>query len=143
MGDTYLINGHMWVYVNSTTTGSVNGFKDCGNIQGPAGRSISSITGPVTNGLIDTYTIHYSDNTTSTFTVTNGATGSNGTNGTNGNDGRGITGVVKSNTNGLIDTYTISYSDSTTSNFTVTNGNSITGATIDANGHLQISRAQG
>lgn len=35
-------------------------------------------------GLVDTYTITYADNTTSTFTVTNGADGTNGTNGSNG-----------------------------------------------------------
>lgn len=40
------------------------------------GRSILNITGPVSEGLVDTYTIHYTDNTTSTFTVTNGQDGS-------------------------------------------------------------------
>ena len=33
---------------------------------GPAGLGIQSVTGPVTNGLEDTYTIHYTDGTTST-----------------------------------------------------------------------------
>lgn len=50
---------------------------------GATGKGITSITKTATNGLVDTYTITYSDSTTSTFEVTNG---SNGTNGTNGSD---------------------------------------------------------
>ena len=42
---------------------------------GQNGRGISSVAKTGTNGLIDTYTITYSDGTTSTFTVTNGAAG--------------------------------------------------------------------
>ncbi|MGN1207893.1 MAG: S1C family serine protease [Christensenellales bacterium] len=41
-------------------------------------RSIVSIEKTNTTGLVDTYTISYSDNTTSTFTVTNGRNGFNG-----------------------------------------------------------------
>ena len=41
--------------------------------QGATGKGITSITKTGTSGLVDTYTITYSDNTTSTFTVTNGA----------------------------------------------------------------------
>lgn len=47
---------------------------------GAAGKGISSITKTGTSGLVDTYTITYSDNTTSTFTVTNGSNGTNGDN---------------------------------------------------------------
>lgn len=43
---------------------------------GPTGKGISSITKTSTVGLVDTYTITYTDNTTSTFTVTNGQDGS-------------------------------------------------------------------
>lgn len=39
---------------------------------GHDGRGILNISGPVSSGLIDTYTIHYDDNTTSTFSITNG-----------------------------------------------------------------------
>lgn len=149
-GDAYLIGGDMWVYTGTTEAGSVNGFKNVGQIQGPAGRGvssmsisggnlyvtytdsvnpvlvgyvkgadgkgISSVTGPVTSGLVDTYTINYTDNTTTTFTVTNGAAGSDG------DDGVGIVSITKTGTEGLVDTYTITYSDGTTSTFTVTNG---------------------
>lgn len=38
----------------------------------PRGKGISSITKTSTQGLVDTYTITYSDDTTTTFTVTNG-----------------------------------------------------------------------
>lgn len=118
---------------------------------GVDGRGITSITKTGTDGLVDTYTILYTDNTTSTFTVTNGKNGTDGvgiqsvsktsteglvdtytitlTNGTNttftvtnGKDGRGITDISKTSTAGLVDTYTITYTDNTTSTFTVTNG---------------------
>lgn len=46
---------------------------------GEDGRGITSITKTGTSGLIDTYTITYTDNTTSTFEVTNGEDGSAGT----------------------------------------------------------------
>lgn len=41
--------------------------------KGDTGKGISSITKTGTSGLVDTYTITYSDNTTSTFAVTNGS----------------------------------------------------------------------
>ncbi len=43
--------------------------------QGEDGRGIVSIVKTATTGLVDTYTITYTDGTTSTFTVTNGADG--------------------------------------------------------------------
>ena len=92
---------------------------------GTDGNGIASITKTGTAGLVDTYTITYTDNTTSTFTVTNGADGSPGapgTPGTNGTDGNGIASITKTGTAGLVDTYTITYTDNTTSTFTVTNG---------------------
>ena len=48
---------------------------DLGEVVGEDGKSIVSITKTGTSGLIDTYTITYSDGTTSTFTVTNGEGG--------------------------------------------------------------------
>ena len=114
-------------------------------LQGPAGKGIVSITQTSSNGNVDTYTINYTDNTTSTFTVTNGVDGqgtnqtltisgnqltisggntvtlpSGGTGG--GNDGRGIQEITGPVTSGLQDVYTIYYTDGTTSMFTVTNG---------------------
>ena len=45
---------------------------------GQPGRGISSVTGPITNNLEDTYTINYTDGTATTFVVTNGAQGAIG-----------------------------------------------------------------
>lgn len=72
------------------------------------GKTIQSIALTGTVGLVDTYTITYSDGTTSTFDVTNG---------------NGIVSIAKTGTAGNIDTYTITYSNGTTSTFDVTNGN--------------------
>ena len=64
--------------------------------QGPAGQdgqdgvSVVSITKTGSDGLIDTYTITYSNDTTSTFTVTNGATGHQGIQGETGPQGISI-----------------------------------------------------
>ena len=53
---------------------------------GTNGRGISSITKTGTVGLVDTYSINYTDGSTPTsYTVTNGADGEDGTDGQNGN----------------------------------------------------------
>jgi hypothetical protein len=46
-----------------------------GHIKGADGKGITSITKTGTSGLVDTYTITYTDGSTSTFTVTNGTSG--------------------------------------------------------------------
>ena len=84
-----------------------------GLLKGDAGVGITSIAKTGTSGLIDTYTITYSDGDTDTFTVTNGADGTNGV---------GISSIEKTGTAGLVDTYTITYTDGDTDTFTVTNG---------------------
>ena len=86
---------------------------------GPAGKNISSVVKTSTVGLVDTYTITFSDSTTQTFTVTNGT------------NGRGIVSITRTSGTGAAgttDTYTISYTDSTTSTFTVYNGANGTGS---------------
>lgn len=91
----------------------------------PGRGGIQSIVKTGTSGLVDTYTINYTDGSTSTFDITNGADGqdgANGTNGTNGADGVGISHIQKTSTSGLTDTYTITYTDESTSTFTVVNG---------------------
>ena len=47
---------------------------------GPTGNGIASTSKTGTSGLVDTYTITYTDGRTETFTVTNGRDGTNGTN---------------------------------------------------------------
>ena len=74
-------------------------------------KSIDSISLSGTSGLIDTYTITFTDGSTSNYTVKNGA------------DGKSITGITKTSTSGNVDHYDINLSDgTTTSGFDVTNG---------------------
>lgn len=85
-------------------------------VAGADGRGIDSIVKTSTSGLVDTYTIYYSDNTTSTFNVTNGAQGQDGA------EGVGIATINKTSTSGLVDTYTITLTNGETATFQVTNG---------------------
>jgi uncharacterized protein (TIGR02145 family) len=102
--------------------------------QGPQGVSITYIVGPISNGLIDTYTIVLSNGNTSTFTVTNGADGAAGTNGQDGQDGRGIVSITKTGTTDNVDTYTITYTTGEPTTFTVTNGTNGIDGTNGTNG---------
>ena len=70
-------NGNWWI--GGTDTGVP--------AQGQAGRGIASIDKTDSQGLIDVYTITYTDGTTSTFLVTNGADGSAQGQGVPGQDG--------------------------------------------------------
>ena len=76
-------------------------------VKGNEGEGITSIEKTGTSGLVDTYTITFTDGKKTTFTVTNG---------------KGIVSIAKTSTVGNVDTYTITYNDNTTSTFTVTNG---------------------
>ena len=87
---------------------------------GATGNGVSSISKKSTSGLVDTYTVAYTNGTTTTFTVTNGAKGDTGTS---------ISSITKASTSGLVDTYKITLSNNTTSTFTVTNGISVTSIT--------------
>lgn len=104
-GDCYVVTSpapsHLWTWDGSA-------WVDLGAFQGPAGtngtngndgsdgsngRGITSIlrtSGDGSAGSLDTYTITYTDTSTSTYNVRNGANGSNGTNGTNGTNGQGV-----------------------------------------------------
>ena len=87
--------------------------------KGDTGNGIASITKTGTAGLVDTYTVTYTDGTTTTFTVTNGEKGDKGDTGATGN---GIASIAKTGTSGNVDTYTITYTNGQTTTFTVTNG---------------------
>ena len=89
---------------------------------GATGNGIASITKTGTSGLIDTYTVLYTNGSTDTFTVTNGADGA---------EGNGIASIEKTSTVGLVDTYTVTYTDGDTMTFTVTNGANGTMEVID------------
>ena len=82
---------------------------------GPTGNGISSIAKTSTSGLIDTYTITFTNGNTTTFDVTNG---------------NGITSITKTATVGSVDTYTITFTNGTTTTFEVTNGE-VTQAQLD------------
>lgn len=123
IGDFFLeTDGDVYIFMESgwskfTTIKGDKGDKgDTGATGNPgsAGKGISSIS-KTTEGLVDTYTITFTDGTTNTFTLTNGANGLPGTN------GKGIKSINKT-TEGLVDTYTITYTDDTTYVFTLTNG---------------------
>ena len=65
----------------------VNGKDGVDGKDGADGRSITGITKTSSSGNVDTYTITYSDGTTSTFTVNNGKDGKDGVDGIDGKDG--------------------------------------------------------
>lgn len=133
--DVYVWSGTEWKNI-----GAINGIK------GDDGRGIVSIirtSGNGAAGSTDTYTITYSDTTTSTFPVYNGkdgaagAKGETGATGEKGADGRGIVSITRTSGNGAagtVDTYTITYSDATTSTFPVRNGADGTAAGITIDG---------
>ena len=57
------------------------------SLKGSAGNSVVSVIKTATNGLVDTYTITFSDGSTTTFDVTNGADGGIGPQGPQGDPG--------------------------------------------------------
>ncbi len=77
-------------YISGITTNAliasdvIGGFSDTNE----AGVGIEKIEKTSTSGLVDTYTITYTDGSTSTYTVTNGKDGTNGSDGINGADGQ-------------------------------------------------------
>lgn len=73
---------------------------------GATGNGISSFEKTSTSSLVDTYTITFTNGTSTTIEVTNG---------------RGIVSIVKTGTVDYVDTYTITYNDGTTSTFEVAN----------------------
>lgn len=67
---------------------------------GSGGKSIQKIEKTSTQGLVDTYTITYTDATTSTFTITNGQDGEDGAPGQAGTPGEnGVTPTIGENGN--------------------------------------------
>lgn len=88
---------------------------------GATGNGVASIAKTGTSGLVDTYTVTYTNGQTMTYTITNGA------------DGVGIVSVEKTATSGNVDTYTILFTNGTTTTYPVTNGSvtSVDGMTGD------------
>ena len=99
-------------------------------VQGETGNGITGIqrtAGSGAPGTRDTYTITYTDGSTDTFQVYNGADGI----GVQGETGNGIASIQRtagSGAPGTRDTYTITYTDGRTDTFQVYNGADGTGA---------------
>ena len=66
----------------------VNTLQPAQGVQGETGNGISSIKLTNTDGLVDTYTIYFTDGQTTTFTVTNGKDGATGAQGIQGVEGQ-------------------------------------------------------
>lgn len=109
-GDAYLVGNPSHIYTWLVDDQEWHDGGAFTAVPGPEGVGIASIEKTSTVGLVDTYTVTYTDGDTDTFTVTNGA------------EGVGIVSIEKTATVGLIDTYTITLSDGNTYDFTVTNG---------------------
>ena len=88
--------------------------------KGDTGISITSVDYTSSTGLVDTYTITFSDGNTSTFTVTNGSS---------------ISSITKTGTSGLVDTYTVTLTNGNETYFTVTNAKSITSVAMISGTH--------
>ena len=112
-GDAYLVGDptHIYVWLDDRQEYADGGLFAA--VPGLDGVGITSIEKTATAGLVDTYTITYTDGDTDTFTVTNGE------------EGVGITNIEKTATAGNVDTYTITLSNGDTYNFTVTNGGGV------------------
>lgn len=78
--------------------------------RGLTGNGIASVLKTSTSGLVDTYTVTFTDGNTTTFNVTNGSN---------------ISSIAKTATSGLVDTYTVTLTNGNTSQFSVTNAKSI------------------
>lgn len=95
-------NGN-WIIDGEDTGISAKGLDGVDGEDGKDGISIVSIEKTSSEGLIDTYTITYSDNTTSTFTVVNGKQGEQGIQGEPGKDGHTPVIEIGKNGNWIID----------------------------------------
>ena len=122
----YIVNCEITEVAEVTSTCN---FKITSFLQIPI-KYIKEITGPVTSGLEDTYTIVFSDGTAHNFVVTNGATGAQGPagatgaqgeQGPKGDDGVSITSVTQTGIDGGT-RVTITLSDGQTTSFDVMNG---------------------
>ena len=88
-----------WVIDGTKTSFSAQGQ------QGQNGVSVTSIIKTSSNGLVDTYTITYSNGNTSTFTVTNGEQGLQGNQGNQGEQGVSVVSTTINDDGDLIFTF--------------------------------------
>lgn len=167
-GDAYLVGNPSHIYIWLVDDAEWHDGGAFTAVPGPEGVGIVSIEKTATVGLVDTYTVTYTDGDTDTFNVTNGADGTGivsiektatvglvdtytitltdgstynfaVTNGVNGTDGNGIVSVTKTSSEGLVDTYTILFDDGSSTTFEITNGKDGTNGTDGAPGADGIS----
>ena len=105
-----------------------------GPLQGAKGEKgvgiaqIARTAGDGSAGSVDTYTITYTDGTSTTYQVKNGADGRNGQDGKQGPQGEqgvGIASIARTagdGSAGSVDTYTITFTNGTSTTYQVTNG---------------------
>ena len=115
-------NGNWWIGEEDTNV-PAQGEKGKDGKDGTNGTNgtsvtVSSVSKTSTEGLVDTYTILFSDGTSSDFTVTNG-------------ESNVITDIELTNTSGIVDTYTITFTNGSTKTFSVTNGKDISVLSIE------------
>ena len=89
-------NGN-WFIDGVDTTKKANGLK------GETGNGISNIEKTLSEDLVDTYTITFTNGETTTFTITNGSDGIQGIQGEKGNDGHSPVITIGENGNWFID----------------------------------------
>ena len=89
--------------------------------------TVTSVEKTSSEGLVDTYTITFSDGTTTTFTVTNG-------------ESNVIESIELTGSTGLVDTYTITFTNGSTKTFTVTNGKDGSDLTITS---IELKSSEG
>ena len=115
-------------------------------VDGKDGVSVSSISKTSTDGNKDTYTIYYSDGTTSIFVVTNGTDGIQGIQGEKGSDGHTPTITIGSNGNWYVDgtdTGVTAKGDKGDTGADGKDGVSVKNAYIDDNGDLICEMSDG
>ena len=139
--DFSVTDGHTPIFTFVGTVLHIDGVPKV-DLKGETGNGIASVELTSTVGLVKTYTITFTDDTTTTFTVTDGSTPEITFQGTTiyvdgvagpdlkGEAGRGITSVELLSTVGLSKTYRITFTDAATFDYVVTDGAAGTGATV-------------
>lgn len=117
-------NKWIGIYAGTSSSAPVNSslysWYEWKGATGDTGVSITSITKTSSSGNVDTYTVSLSNNTTQTFTVTNGAN---------------ISSISKTGSSGLVDVYTVLLTDGTSTTFSVTNGKGISSIALLSGNH--------
>lgn len=132
---------NVWVNPNGSAADilkvrSGSGWESIPSVTGDDGRGISSVAKTGASGLVDTYTITYTDGTTSTFTVTNGQDGDDGVTFTPSVSSEGV--ISWTNDGGLPNPQTVNIKGPKGDDGDVS---AVNGISPDANGNVTIPNA--